>query len=146
MVNMVTTDMSLLMDQRKILLIDNICCLSSSKVKVSKCQLLSHVQLFACSPPVLCPWNSPGKSTGTGDRSLLQGIFPTQGWNPGLPHCRQILLPAEPQGKPKNTSGQPIPPPGDLPDPEIELGSPALQADSLPTELSGKPQYQKKPT
>ena len=35
--------------------------------------------------------------------SLVQGIFPTQGSNPGLPHCRQILLPAELQGKPKNT-------------------------------------------
>ena len=38
-----------------------------------------------------------------GSLSLLQGIFPTQGSNPGLLHCRQILLPAEPQGKPKNT-------------------------------------------
>ena len=36
-------------------------------------------------------------------------------------------------------SGQPIPSPADLPDPGITLGSPALQADSLPTELSGKP-------
>ena len=36
-------------------------------------------------------------------------------------------------------SGQPIPSPGDLPDPGIEPGSPALQADSLPTELLGKP-------
>ena len=36
-------------------------------------------------------------------------------------------------------SGEPIPSPADLPDPGIELGSPALQADSLPTELSGKP-------
>jgi len=35
--------------------------------------------------------------------SLVQGIFPTQGSNPGLPHCGQILLPAELQGKPKNT-------------------------------------------
>ena len=35
-------------------------------------------------------------------------------------------------------SGQPIPSPADLPDPEIELGSPALQVDSLPTQLSGK--------
>ena len=33
----------------------------------------------------------------------LQGIFPTKASNLGLPHCRQILLPAEPQGKPKNT-------------------------------------------
>ena len=37
------------------------------------------------------PWNSPGQNTGVGSRSLLQGIFPTQGLNPGLPHCRQIL-------------------------------------------------------
>ena len=49
------------------------------------------------------PWSSPGQNTEVGSHSLLQGIFPTQGWNPGLPHCRQILLPAEPQGKPKNT-------------------------------------------
>ena len=37
------------------------------------------------------PWDSPGQNTGVGSRSLLQGIFPTQGSNPGLPHCRQIL-------------------------------------------------------
>ena len=36
-------------------------------------------------------------------------------------------------------SGLPFPSPVDLPDPEIKAGSPALQADSLPTELSGKP-------
>ena len=34
------------------------------------------------------PWNSPGQNPGAGSRSLLQGIFPTQGSNPGLPHCR----------------------------------------------------------
>ena len=43
-------------------------------------------------------WNSPGQNTGVGSCSLLQGIFPTQGSNPGLPH-----LPVEPQGEPKNT-------------------------------------------
>ena len=37
------------------------------------------------------PWNSPGQNTGVNSFSLLQGIFPTQGSNPGLPHCRQIL-------------------------------------------------------
>ena len=36
-------------------------------------------------------------------------------------------------------SGLPFPSPGDLPNPGIEAGSPALQADSLPTELQGKP-------
>ena len=37
------------------------------------------------------PWNSPGQNTRVGSLSLLQGIFPTQGSNPGLPHCRRIL-------------------------------------------------------
>ena len=37
------------------------------------------------------PWNSPGENTGVGSLSLLQGIFPIQGSNPGLPDCRQIL-------------------------------------------------------
>ena len=37
------------------------------------------------------PWNSPGQNTGVGTCSLLQGIFPTQGSNPGLPQCRWIL-------------------------------------------------------
>ena len=37
------------------------------------------------------PWNSPGETTGVGSLSLLQGIFPAQGLNPGLWHCRWIL-------------------------------------------------------
>ena len=37
------------------------------------------------------PWNSPGQNTGIGSHSLLRGIFPTQGSNLGVPHCRQIL-------------------------------------------------------
>ena len=36
-------------------------------------------------------WNSPGQNIGVGSGPLLQGILPTQGSNPGLPHCRQIL-------------------------------------------------------
>ena len=46
------------------------------------------------------PWNSLGQNTGVDSHSFLQGIFPTQGSNPDLPHCRQILLPVEPPGKP----------------------------------------------
>ena len=46
------------------------------------------------------PWNSPGQNTGVGSLSLLQGIFPTQGLNPGLPHCRQILYWLSHQGSP----------------------------------------------
>ena len=43
-------------------------------------------------------WNSPGQNTGMGSCSLLQGIFPTQESNPGLPHCRQILCQLSYQG------------------------------------------------
>ena len=40
---------------------------------------------------LLCPWNSPGKNTVVGSRSLLQGIFPKQGLNLDFLHWRQIL-------------------------------------------------------
>ena len=43
-------------------------------------------------------WNSPGHNTGVGSLSLHQGIFPTQGLNPGLLHCRQILYQLSHQG------------------------------------------------
>ena len=46
------------------------------------------------------PWNSSGHNTGVGSLSLLQGIFPTQGLNPGLPHCRQILYQLSHKGCP----------------------------------------------
>ena len=46
---------------------------------------------------------NPAQNTGVGSLSLLQGIFPTQGSNPGLPALQVDSLPAEPQGKPKNT-------------------------------------------
>ena len=47
---------------------------------------------------VPCPWDSPGKNTGVGSHSLLQGIFLTQGSNPGLLHCRQTLYRLSHQG------------------------------------------------
>ena len=49
----------------------------------------------------LCPWNSPGKNTGVGSCSLLQGIFQTQGSDPGLQHCRWILYCLSQQGSPR---------------------------------------------
>ena len=48
---------------------------------------------------LLCPWNSLGHNTGVGS---LQGIFPAQGSNPGLPHCRQILYHLSYQGRKGN--------------------------------------------
>ena len=47
------------------------------------------------------PWNSPGQNTGVGRLSLLWGIFPTQGLNPGLPLCRQILYQPSHKGSPR---------------------------------------------
>ena len=47
-----------------------------------------------------CPWNSPGQNIGVGSLSLLQGIFPIQGSNAGLPHCRLILYQLSHRGSP----------------------------------------------
>ena len=65
-------------------------------------KLLSCVWLFATpwTTRLLCPWNFLGKSTGVGCHFLLQGIFPTQEWNLGLLHCRQILYHLRHQGSP----------------------------------------------
>ena len=71
--------------------------------------LVAQLCLTLCDPELqparlLCPWDLPGKNTGVGCHSLLQGIFPTQGLNPfepsnpGLPHCRQILYHLRHQG------------------------------------------------
>ena len=49
---------------------------------------------------LLCPWDFPGKSSEVGCHALLQGIFPTQGSNLGLPHCRQILHQLSDQANP----------------------------------------------
>ena len=49
------------------------------------------------------PWNSPGQNTAVGSLSLPQGIFPTQGLNPGLLHCKQILYQLNHQGSPHIT-------------------------------------------
>ena len=54
---------------------------------------------------LLCWWNSPGQNTEGVSPSLLQGIFLTQGSNPGLPHCRQILYHLSHQGKPDKSQG-----------------------------------------
>ena len=51
-------------------------------------------------PPSRILQNSPGKNTGMDGHALLQGIFPTQGTNPGLPHCRWILYHLSHEGIP----------------------------------------------
>ena len=60
----------------------------------SSVQSLSHVRLFAtpCTVAYQVPLSvGPGKNTRVGCHALLQGIFPTLGLNPGLPHCWQTL-------------------------------------------------------
>ena len=52
---------------------------------------------------LLCPWDFLGNSTGVDCHFLLQGIFPTQGSNLGLLHCRQVLYHLSHQGSPKLT-------------------------------------------
>ena len=65
----------------------------------------------------------------------FSGYLPDLGIEPGSPALQADSLPAEPQGKPKNTGlGSPTHSPADLPEPGIEPGSPALQADSIPSE------------
>ena len=63
------------------------------------CSVVSN----SLAPQGLYPMEFSRPEYWSGLLSLLQGIFPTQGSNPGLPHCRRNSLPAEPQGKPKNT-------------------------------------------
>ena len=73
-------------------------------------QMVKKVKV-APSCPTLCahrvtnsmvmysPWNSPGQNTRVGSLSFLRGIFPTQEWNPGLPHCGVDSVPIELSGK-----------------------------------------------
>ena len=64
------------------------------KVKVTQlCPTLQSHGLYN-------PWNSQGQNSRVGSLSLLQGIFPTQGSNPGLLHCRWILYQLSSQGSP----------------------------------------------
>ena len=64
-----------------------------------KCKSLSRVRLFVT--PSTSPWNSWGWNTGVRSLSLLQGIFPTHGSNPGLSHCRWILYQLSHKGSPR---------------------------------------------
>ena len=105
-------------------------CTLKMKVKVSQLSdsLRPH-RLYS-------PWNSPGQNTGVGSLSLLQGIFPTQGSKPGLPHCRWILYQLSHKGSPRILECVAYPFSSRSSQPRNRTGVPALQADSLPTELS----------
>ena len=69
------------------------------RTKVSENESESRSVVYNSLQPhgLYSPWNSPGQNTGVGSLSLLQGIFPTQGSSPGLPHCRWILYQLRPR-------------------------------------------------
>ena len=115
-------------------------------MKVESCSVVSD----ALRPHGLYnPWNSPGQDTGVGSLSLLQWIFPTQGSNPGLLHCRRIHYQLSHQGSPRILEWVAYPFSSGSFQPRDRTGvsciaggffSPALQElSSLPTELSGNP-------
>ena len=78
------------------------------------------------------------QNTGVGSLPLLQGIFPTQGWNPGLPHCRQFLYQLSPKGMPRILEWVAYPFSSGSSQPRNWTRVSCTAGDSLPTELPGK--------
>ena len=72
-------------------------------VCVCVCVLVTHSYPTLCDPMDIQSMEFSGQNTGVGSLSLLQGIFPTQGSNPSLPHCRRILYPLSYEGSPSWT-------------------------------------------
>ena len=109
-------------------------------VWVLSCSVVSTLcDPMDCSPPgSSVHGDSPDKNTGVGCYALLQGIFPTQGSNPGLPHCRQILYHLSHQGSPRILELVAYLFSREASWPRNQSGSPELQVDSLPAELPGK--------
>ena len=100
------------------------------------------------SCPTLCnpmdlysPWNSPGQNTGVHSLSLLQGIFPTQGSNSGLPHCRWILYQLSHKGSPRILEWVAYPFSSGSSQFRNQTGVSSLQADSLPIKVMGDLYY-----
>ena len=107
---------------------------------------LPHPRIEPGSPALQAyslPSEPQGKSnnTGVGSLSLLQGIFPTQGLNPGLLHCRWTLYQLSHKGGPfyGKVKVKVVQSYSTL----CDQRSLALQADSLPAEPQGKPFYGK---
>ena len=77
--------------------------ISCGKIFPVESQIESHSVVSHSLQPhgLYSPWNSSGQNTGVGSLSLLKGILPTQGSNPGLLHCRQILYQLSHQGSPR---------------------------------------------
>ena len=89
------TNLDSILKSRDITLSTKVCVVKAIAfpVVMYRCESESHsvVSESLGSHGLDSPWNSPGQNTEVGSFSLLQGIFPTQGLNPGLLQCRQIL-------------------------------------------------------
>ena len=74
-----------------------------SRKSVCECESESHSVMSDSLQPhgLYSPRNFPGQNTGVGSLFLLQGIFPSQGSNPGLPHCGRILYQLSHEGSPR---------------------------------------------
>ena len=83
--------------------------------------------------------DSPGKNTGVGCHAFLQGIFPTQGSNPGLLHCRQILYLLSHQGSPRILEWIAYSFSRGTSPPRNQAGVSCIAHSYLPAELQGKP-------
>ena len=89
------------------------CCCLVTSVVCNACKMClvtsvvcNSVQSYGPQPArLLCPWDPLGKSTGVSCHVLLQGIFLTQGLNPGLLYCRQILYHRAPRKAPESATG-----------------------------------------
>ena len=90
--------------------ISSSCLLLSSEIVISSLDIYPYILILVFFRYITdslwphglySPWNSPGQDTEVGSLSLLQGIFPTQWSNPGLPHCRQILYQLSHKGSPR---------------------------------------------
>ena len=105
--------------------------------------LVSEVKVSQSGPTLLLcglysPWDSPGQNTGVDSHSLLQGIFPTQESNPGLPQVshRQILYHLNHQGNPRILEWVAYPFSSGSSQPRNQTRISCIAGESLPIELS----------
>ena len=101
-----------------------------------------HAMLWTVARQAPLSMGFPDKNTGVGCHFLLQGLFPTQGWNPRLLCLLRWKVGSLPLLRREYWSGLPCPPPGDPPRPGIEPTSLSLlhwQTSSLPPAPLGKP-------
>ena len=87
------------------------------------------------------PAEQPGKPTKSIQVQIYLSVSKDNSLQPDGLYVAYLAPPSMGFSRQECWSGLPFPSPGDLPDPGIEPGSPALQADALPSEPPGKPQY-----